>query len=65
MGSGSFPGDEPVDCDRCEDEIPALMPATSVQFSGGVDAHRLLCYDCITDLVEVYNEGRPEADADA
>jgi hypothetical protein len=48
---------ETTECDRCGKEIGPLEPATNLQFSGGVDALRTACADCIEDIVEVWNEG--------
>jgi hypothetical protein len=48
---------DPVACDRCGDDIHQLEPATNIQFSGGVDALRTVCTDCIHEIIEVWNEG--------
>lgn len=51
------PVNQSSDCDRCGGEIRPLDVATNIQFSGGVDAQRLACGDCIEDIVDVWNEG--------
>ena len=48
---------ETVECDRCGSEISGLEPVTTIQFSGAVDGHRTACYDCIEDVIDVWNEG--------
>lgn len=54
----SITSDErPADCDRCGSEIHDLEPVTSIQFSGGVDAFRMICHTCVEDIVDVWNEG--------
>lgn len=54
----SITSDErPADCDRCGEDIGQLEPVTSIQFSGGVDAHRMVCVGCIEEIVDVWNEG--------
>ena len=50
-------GMRPSECDRCGRQIHDLEPVTTIQFSGGVDAHRMVCADCIEVIVEVWNEG--------
>jgi hypothetical protein len=50
--------DDPLPtCDRCGDEIGPLEPATNILFSGGVDGLRTACHDCMTALIETWNEG--------
>lgn len=49
--------EKPSECDRCGGEIHDLEPVTNIQFSGGVDAHRMICHYCIQDIVEVWNQG--------
>jgi hypothetical protein len=46
-----------AECDRCGDLIGPLEPCTNIQFSGGVDALRTACHNCIEEIVEVWNEG--------
>lgn len=53
----SVPDREPAECDRCGSEIHVLEPATKIHFSGGVDALRTVCADCIEEIVDVWNEG--------
>lgn len=48
---------KPVECDRCGREIHELEPVTNLQFSGAMDALRMVCPDCIQDLVATWNEG--------
>jgi C4-type Zn-finger protein len=49
--------DDRVECDRCGRTIGQLEPVTNIQFSGGVDALRTACLDCIQEITEVWNEG--------
>lgn len=56
MTSGNFES-EPVECNRCGSEISGLEPVTTIQFSGAVDGHRTACYDCVEDVIEVWNDG--------
>ena len=49
--------DAPVECDRCGGEIGELQPVTNIQFSGGVDALRTACHDCIQAIIETWNQG--------
>jgi len=46
-----------TECDRCGSTIRPLEPATNLQFSGGVDALRIVCHNCIEEIVAVWNEG--------
>lgn len=55
--SGVLSDGDTIECDRCGDELGPLEPVTSIQFSGGVDAFRSVCHDCIQDIVRVWNEG--------
>lgn len=57
--------DGTTECDRCAREIHELEPVTGIQFSGGVDAHRLVCPDCIDDIVATWNEGAADGGEDS
>lgn len=57
--------EKPSECDRCGDSIGELEPVTNIQFSGGVDALRMVCHDCINDIIEVWNEGDAVQDGDS
>ncbi|WP_248515074.1 hypothetical protein [Salinarchaeum laminariae] len=57
MSDPSTTDSERQECDRCGTEFGALEPVTNIQFSGGVDALRTACADCIEDLVDTWNEG--------
>ena len=57
--------EKPSECDRCGSEIHKLEPVTSIQFSGGVDALRMVCHHCIQEIVEVWNQGDAVQDGDS